>query len=309
MSTTITRVYDTYGNALRAVNELKRIGYGDASVALFSDATNSGEVAHASGGGDQLVATLGGWGVPAGDAAGLAGHVGQGKSLVVAKAALGAATRAIAIVDRFGPNEDKVGAKSYYSSSYLIAEKDRTPLSSALNWPLLWSDSTPFSKFWNMPALSASGLNLSKWLNLPTLVSRKEGGGFTFGMPKLFESPDMLSAAFNLPSLWNPPKPKAPRIVRKSTYSIEKDSAPLSSMLGLPTSWRASATSATFWNFPTLIKNGPALSEALKFPTLLGGGKDGSAYLFGIPKLLQSPAVFSSILSVPVLWNPPAKKG
>jgi len=308
MSTTITRIYDSYGNALRAVNALKKIGYGAACVTLFSDATNSGETAHSSadGGNGELVAAIGGWGITSGDAKDLAGYLGQGKSLVIAKAELGAAVRAMSILDRNGPNAEKLGANSYYQSSALPDDADRT-WSEALGLPTLSADATPFSTFWYLPTLISSGAGLSKWLNWTEVLSWEKRPRFTFGVPKLFNSPAPLSAAYNIPTLWNPVRAKAVSVARK-TYSIAKDAAPLSAFFGLATTWRPSAASAAIFNLPTLTRSAPIMSEKFNFPTLLGGKDGAAAYLFGAPKLIQSAAWLSSSLGIPVLWRSPDDK-
>ena len=198
MSTTITRIYDTYGNAMSAMAELKKNGFGDARVALFSNASNSGAAPGSSGEG--MGAALAAMGIPASDAKTYSDFVASGKSIVVSKPVFGAGARAVAIMDSHGPTQGLVAKSSYTAAP----QSPGTPLSSALGLPVLWPDATPFASFWKMPTLMKSGPVFSNWLTFPTLIKGDGGPWFLFGAPKLVDSPTLISSMFNLPVLWRP---------------------------------------------------------------------------------------------------------
>jgi hypothetical protein len=96
MSTLITRFYEAYGDALSAVNELKRNKFGDA-VQLISLAPNDAAASETLE--DRILKA----GVPQADVAAFAAAVRQGHSLIVVKAVMGVALKATAILNAHKP--------------------------------------------------------------------------------------------------------------------------------------------------------------------------------------------------------------
>jgi len=109
MSTLITRVYEAYGDALNAVNELKKNRFTDQSVRLFSMAPNDAE------GGQALVDRIVQAGVPAADAQAFASLLEQGHSLVTVRAVMGVGQKATAIVNAHHPMADPLGPRTITS--------------------------------------------------------------------------------------------------------------------------------------------------------------------------------------------------
>ena len=195
MSTTIPRIYDSYGDALNAANELKKNRFRDDEISLISNAPNR-EI----GGAADPAMAIADAGIPADDVAAFAAVVADGKSLLVVRAVWGAAAKAVGIVDSHGPSEKGVGRREYYASS-LADKTDDDPFSDftpTFGFPTLLDDAAPFSRFWNLPLLLDDSTPFSNWLTFPTLRT-----GYTFGEPKLIDAPDLFSRELRAPTLWN----------------------------------------------------------------------------------------------------------
>ena len=187
MSTTIPRIYETYGGALEAANELKTKGFRDAEISLISNASNREE-----GAVEDLSSEIAKAGIPADDVAAFAAVVDAGKSLLVVRAVWGAAVKAIGVVDRHGPSEAGVGRPEYYASK----SDDPSIFFSTFGLAMLSNDATPFSRFWNLPLLSSDPTPFSSMFTLPTLWT-----GFLFGIPKLLSSGTIFSDELRIPVL------------------------------------------------------------------------------------------------------------
>jgi hypothetical protein len=98
MSTLVTRIYEAYGDALSAVNELKQNRFGDKSVHLISMAPND-----PSQEGRSLEDRIIEAGVPAADVPAFAALIQQGHSLVAVNAVMGVALKATAILNAHNP--------------------------------------------------------------------------------------------------------------------------------------------------------------------------------------------------------------
>ena len=261
MSTIITRMYETYGDALSAVNDLKKNRIEDGDIELFSKAPNEeavpSESAAADGG---MVAAITKIGVPASDAQAFAALVSQNHSLVVVQAPMGIAKKATTILDRNSPMAGAVNRKEYYRS----ASEPGAPLSSMFGWPVLITDATPFSRFWNMPAISrATSSPLSSWLGIPTIWSGRVGDRGWFGMPKLISKDATFSSLYNLPFK-------------------TKSQSPLSEFLNMPQLSKTAAPFSEFFSIPSLVNE-----------------KGWNKTIFGWAKLTSSSASLSKVLGVP----------
>jgi hypothetical protein len=189
MTTTVARIYESYGNALEASNGLRHNGFNRDEIDLISRAANSedGEIV-------DLSAEIAKAGIPADRVASYVASVDAGKALLVVRAAFGAARKAMTTVDNHGPIAADAGNAEYYVS---MAQDPATfSLSAYFNLPVLLSDATPFSRFWNMPVLLSS---TKAFLGLERISK-----GFTFGVPKLLNNGSLLSDELNIPVLWDP---------------------------------------------------------------------------------------------------------
>ena len=176
MSTLITRIYEAYGDALSAVNELKKNRFGDTAIHLISMAPNDPSEAGLS-----LEERIVKAGIPAGDAAGFAASIQQGHSLLAVNAVMGVALKATAIMNAHNPMTGAVERKDYYVSTV----QQGTPFSSIFGLPVLLSDPTPFATFWNMPSLVKSATPLSNFFSIPSLWRQPSTETTFFGFPKL----------------------------------------------------------------------------------------------------------------------------
>ena len=193
MSTTVARIYESYGNALEASQELRSRGFHRDEIDLISKAANTqvGEITDIAG-------EISKAGVPADNVASYAATVEEGKSLLVVRAAWGAAKRAIKVVDDHGPEESVLNNEFYISELPATSNEQLSffSLSAYLGIPHLLSDATPFSNFWNLPVLISNAAPFSSFFLDSTLTT-----GFSFGAPNLINNPTIFSDAFNFPVL------------------------------------------------------------------------------------------------------------
>jgi len=189
MSTTVARLYESYGNALEASNGLRKRGFNRDEIVLISRAANNeaGEI-------PDLPAEISQAGIPADDVASYVASIDGGKSLLVVRAAWGSAQKAIGIVDNHGPSDTDVGNREYYVST--TENPANFSLSSYLGFPVLLLEAAPFSKFWNLPVLFANSAPFSSFFSFPLLSK-----GFTFGVPKLISNGSAFSDELKIPVL------------------------------------------------------------------------------------------------------------
>ncbi len=188
MTTIIPRIYESYGNALDAVAELRKNRYRSDEISLISNAPN-----REPGAEEEPSAAIAAAGIPADDVAAFAGVVAQGKSLLVVRAVWGAALMAIRVVDSHGPIDSGVGRREYSTVAAAKAKKtvNASPgslFSSYFGWSMLMSDPAPFSNYFKWPVLINDSAPFSRMLGWKTLKS-----GYTFGKPKLTNDPSLYS--------------------------------------------------------------------------------------------------------------------
>jgi hypothetical protein len=198
MSSLILRIYENYGDALDAANELKKHRYGSRSITLISNARNPEPEEPPN-----TAAALEKTGIPSADVPAYASAVTQGKSVLAVRAVMGAAGRAINIMRRYNPIDAGFGWKEYNMTKIenKMLSYSGAPFSSMLGWPLLLNDSAPFSRFFKWPTLLNNSAPLSSWLGFATLAKGPEKNRFTFGEPKLLKDGDEFSRKLNLPVL------------------------------------------------------------------------------------------------------------
>jgi hypothetical protein len=196
MSTTVARLYPSYGGALEAYNDINSHGFHRDEIDLISRDANTQESEI-----KDLDAEISRAGIPADKVAAYAAAIDEGKSLLVVRAAFGAAKKAIRLADEGASETDPLNAEFYVSTFATSSVQDASDishfsLSAYLGIPLLISDATPFSRFWNLPVLLRDAAPFSSFFSWPTLSH-----GFTFGEPKLINNGAAFSDELRIPTL------------------------------------------------------------------------------------------------------------
>jgi len=287
MSTLITRIYEAYGDALSAVNELKRNQFGSA-VHLISLAPNDDTAP-----GETLEDRIFKAGIPQADVAAFAAAVQQGQSLIVVNAVMGVALKATAILNAHNPRTDAVESKDYYVSTV----QRGSPLSSILGLPVLSRDPTPFATFWNMPSLVKSATPLSNFFSIPSLWRQPSSETTLFGFPKLLRSKQTLSSWYNLPLLVNSKRPFNEFFRMPELTSI---TSPFSAFFRIPCLINESGWDAQVQGVPKLVDSSASLSRFFGWRVLT----EKSTPIFpssGVNDLGGTPAPLSSMLSMPTV--------
>ena len=189
MSTTVARIYESYGNALEASNHLKTSRFHGDEIDLISKASNRSE-----GEAADLAGEISKAGIPKSDVAFYVEAVEGGKSLLVVRAAWGAAQKAMRIVDSHDPAPADSGNREYYVST--VEPYSAFSFFSLLGFSMSTNEAAPLSKFWNLPVLFNNSTPFSSLLNMPTLST-----GFTFGVPKLLSNGSLFSDELKIPVL------------------------------------------------------------------------------------------------------------
>ncbi len=288
MSTLITRIYEAYGDALSAVNELKRNRFGDNAIHLISMAPNDPSEAEMTLE-DRIIKA----GVPAGDAGVFAAAIREGHSLVAVRAVMGVGLKATAILNAHNPKQGAVERKDYYVSTV----DQGTPLSSVFGLPVLLRDPTPFATFWNMPSLVRSSTPLSNWFSVPTLWRQPSTETTFFGFPKLLRSKQTLSSWYNLPLLIKSGRPFNEFFRMPELTSV---AAPFSAFFRIPSLINERGWDAQVQGVPKLVDNSASLSRFFGWRVLT----EKSSPIFpssGVNNLSDTPAPLSSILCIPTV--------
>lgn len=187
MSQTISRIYKTPGQAASAKAALEEEYFSDVHLV-------SGDNAGASI--DEITAAITKGNVLKSDARVYAARIKEGGSLVTAHAPFGSAAKAIRILDKFNPIDFGISEPA----SDLMPWDEATPISCALQMPVLMDDHAPFSRFWNVPTLTGGSFALSSLFAIP-LLSRFGPRSSSFGIELLSSNPTPLSSLLSLPTL------------------------------------------------------------------------------------------------------------
>ena len=305
MSTLITRIYEAYGDALSAVNELKRNQFGSA-VHLISLAPND-----AAASGETLEDRILKAGIPQADVAAFAAAVQQGQSLIVVNAVMGVALKATAILNAHNPRTDALESKDYYVSTV----QRGSPLSSILGLPVLSRDPTPFATFWNMPSLVKSATPLSNFFSIPSLWRQPSSETTLFGFPKLLRSKQTLSSWYNLPLLVNSKRPFNEFFRMPELTSI---TSPFSAFFRIPCLINESGWDAQVQGVPKLVDSSASLSRFFGWRVLtekstpifpssgvndLGGAPAPLSSMLSMPTVLKDGGSLSAMFGIPLLLN------
>ena len=253
MSSIITRLYDTREKADAAATDLKRTGFLDESVSVIAPAADTA-AASETGANDQVLTALRQAGLSEAGAPAFAERVRQGGTAVVVHALVGRAVPAIAILDAHGPM--KLDVSGYeYAALYRPEMASATPLSTAMDWRVLYDDPTPLSSWLKWPVLSRRQNPSVKLLHEPAPLSRRTGWKLLIGDPTL------LSSRFHWQVLWNNPTPLSSRtgwrvLAAKQNPSVKllRESAPLSRALGMKVLSENPAPLSSWFGWRTLLR-------------------------------------------------------
>ena len=187
MSQTISRMYETPGQAANAKAALEQEDYSDVHLV-------SGESAGASI--DEIVAAITKGNVLKSYARVYAEGISKGRSLVTVHAPFGGAARAARILGKFNPVESGISEPE----SQLMLWDDATPMSCILQMPVLLEDPVPFSTFWNVPPLAGGSFSLSSLFGIP-LLTKAASRSTSFGIPLLSRNAAPLSSLLGIPTI------------------------------------------------------------------------------------------------------------
>jgi hypothetical protein len=197
MTTTVARIYQSYGAALEASNEIHSRGFRSDEIDVISKAVNTQDSQITD-----LTAEISRAGIPTDKVGAYAAAIDEGKSLLVVRAAWGSAKKALKIVGDHGPSEGDPLNDDFYVPTFTFASTEvsedvsRFPFSAYFKIPLLLKDATPLSRSWGIPVLLPDTWTFSSFFSWPMLSN-----SFTFGAPKLVNSGTVFSDELRAPVL------------------------------------------------------------------------------------------------------------
>jgi hypothetical protein len=222
----ISRIFHDETVAMTAVEQLKQSGLAEHRISVFSKTTQGLSV-------ENLTAA----GVSAAQAETYAARVAAGETLVVADPLFGYGQSVTMILDSSGSSEL---VETHMAFEGTDADK-ATPLSSALNIPVLSNNPTPLSSWMGWRTLSQhqapkatlldKAAPLSAWLGLKTLSAEAAPFSKLIGQKLLWGKAAPLSEKVGWKVLWGMAAPLSTKIGMKTLCN---DPAPLSNFLKLP---------------------------------------------------------------------------
>ncbi|WP_428483176.1 hypothetical protein [Rhodopila sp.] len=233
----VSRMFTTNEDAMGAVANLEQVGFRQASIRVIdktkADVSETGIMQQ---------------GLSEAHAKDYAEGIRQGGTLVIAEAPLGASGRAAEILERVRPNDQDTPHAAYEDVTRPKAEPSTsgsmgvggTPLSTALNWPVLLDNPAPLSSYLNRRTLSKEQTPRASLLHNPTPLSSRLGMkvlsdkatplSSLLGRKVLLDNPTPLSSRLNREVLLDNPTPLSSRLNMKVLLD---NPTPLSSWLGL----------------------------------------------------------------------------
>lgn len=187
MAQTICRMYGTRRQAEAAVEDLKLNGYEDCFLfGADAGASQAGIVdamcrAHILKYHAQVYAD----------------RVAKGGTLVMLHAEFGMALKATQIMESHQPIDSGITEPV----SERIGWDDATPLSSAMQLPVLLETKLPFQSFWNIASLTSHHWTLSGMFGMPTRSASATPLSSATGMPTLTRCATPFSSLLKLPVL------------------------------------------------------------------------------------------------------------
>lgn len=215
MAQVISRLYDS-GKQLAAIeNDLKTNNFAYAIV--------SGSQFGRSASADDVIAAIRQAQVSRGDAGVYADYVGKGGVVVAVQAEFGAGAKAVAILDRYGPNAISIGRSSSatefdtatpfsnllhapaltkgpfksHSGDWLLVDSGKT----FSGRPLVITSTGPYQSFSGKPLLLVSSGPYKSFSGTPLLLNTSGPYKSYSGVPLLINNPTPLSSWLGLPVL------------------------------------------------------------------------------------------------------------
>jgi hypothetical protein len=205
MTQTISRMYSSHETAQEAVTALKANFFQDVYLVSGTDGTASTDGADALEGApsatakslDEITGEIMQGYVLKAHAQVYAAGVSRGGTLVTVHVPFGTGVRATAILDSHAPIES--GVREEHATTMLWDEA--TPMSCALQMPVLIDEASAFNGFWNVLPLLSKSSAPSSCLGLKLLLDSNASLSATLGMKLLSENPTPLSSLLHLPPL------------------------------------------------------------------------------------------------------------
>ncbi len=195
MSQMIGRMYSSPERAAQAVAELRDNEIRDfEDVFIISGTVGAGAPPRST---DAIMADLLAAYVVKSQARVYAQGIQRGGTLVVVHASFGTAVVAIDIMDALGPIDSGIAD----FSEPLRPWDEATPISCALQLPVLLPDNYTFARFWNVPPLSKKPATTFSFFGWPEVSASRGPFGGTFGMKLLSNKAAPLSSMLGLPAL------------------------------------------------------------------------------------------------------------
>jgi hypothetical protein len=131
------------------------------------------------------------------DAKVLAKAVSEGKSLITVHAPFGRSREAMDLMAAHGPVDSGLSDPSYWNMPW----DDATPMSCALQMPVLAKTRYPGTNIWGLPTLTKSPATLSGCLGFSTLSRSATPLSSKFGWGTISSNPTPLSSKFGMKTL------------------------------------------------------------------------------------------------------------
>ena len=190
MTQTISRLFDSHDNAMRAATDLRRdrIWGGHVYVAGPADGRSEEAIAEEVMKGYVLRA----------HARVYAAEISRGGTLVTVHAPFGYGVTAAHVLNKHNPIDLAVAGTQQPSRTW----DEAAPLSSAIGLPALIKHPMPTLQAWDVRPLIPARSSVFGNLGLPELVDSKESLSHTLRLPLLSKNPAPFSSLFRLPLLW-----------------------------------------------------------------------------------------------------------
>jgi hypothetical protein len=210
MTQTICRMYSNLAQAEKAVEDLKRKNYQHVHLITGTVSGDSesgaGNVSY-----DSILSAIMKAHIWKKHASVYADRVSRGNTLITVHAPFGTARDAIATMAKYDPIDSGVPDVKFDAPVW----NESTPMSCALQMPVLMKTRLPFAKVWNVPSISAKPTPMSTLCHMLPLAKPATSFSSKIGMPLLANSAPSFSAKFGLPLLSNASKstrvPQRPR--------------------------------------------------------------------------------------------------
>ena len=246
----ICRVFNATEDAAEAAADLRQATFGRLGIQTVS---KTAEAVSAE--------SIEVQGIIQSDAEGLAEQVNHGGTLLIVDAPFGTAATVVEILRRARAHDSGrpqvVASSGPAATAATLRSQAATPLSTALDMPVLLSDPAPLSKYFKWPTLTRTATtSRSPLFNKPAPLSS------LFRLPILSNNAAPFSSLLRQPPLSAEPAPFSKRMGRKVLWD---NPTPLSSLLKLAT---LTPDKPAQQHRTALLDNPAPFSSALHIPVL-----------------------------------------